>query len=148
MGSNWPTNHLDPIMIRSTLGPHWAKSSVSQCQRVFPARHVLRSTSPASASSFFESRSPLYLGQWYESIDSLSLEPGDRITSLVFWQTQEMDAVRAQPQRENFGRIAGIAIQKTGSEPRRLDVCQQDKIDLLSYSFRENAYEHLVGYAP
>lgn len=93
---------------------------------------------------FFSSTNPIFVGQWYNEIDSLDLEPGDRITGLTFWQTQETPSDAAARRRENTGRVAGIRIIKSGSEPKQLEVCLLQKGDLLKFSFYESLFEDLV----
>jgi hypothetical protein len=91
------------------------------------------------------STAPIYVGQWYEELESLEFAPGDRVTGLTFWQTQETPYGAAQIQRENAGRVSGVRIERTGSEPRHLEICLSEKSELLVYSFHENNYEELVS---
>lgn len=93
---------------------------------------------------FFSSATPVYVGQWFDEVDSLQFDPGDRIVGLTFWQTQETKSNVATMQRENAGKIAGLGITKTGFKRRRLEVCLRNKEDLLEYSFYENTLEDLV----
>ena len=74
----------------------------------------------------------------------MNFGPGDRITGLTFWQIQETPANKAQAQRENAGRIAGLRISKTGIEVKHFEICLGDKKQLLEYSFEGNVFEDLV----
>lgn len=91
------------------------------------------------------STAPVYVGQWYEELETMAFAPGDRVTGLTFWQTQETPDGAAQIQRENAGRISGVRIERTGSEPTHLEVCLSEKSELLVYSFHENIYEEFVS---
>lgn len=95
---------------------------------------------------FLSPAAPVYVGQWFEEIESLQFKPGDRIASLTFWQTQESAPGHYTGMiSENAGRIAGIKIVKAGSEAKQLEVCLGDKEHLLEFSWQENIYEELVG---
>jgi hypothetical protein len=97
---------------------------------------------------FFSPAAPVYVGQWFEEIESFRFKPGDRIVSLTFWQTQETAPGHGTTMlRENAGKIAGIRIVKVGSEATQLEVCLGHKEHLLEFSWHENLYEELVGVA-
>jgi hypothetical protein len=94
---------------------------------------------------FFHSDIPVYVRQWFKEIAALNFDPGERITGFTFWQTQETPGDKAQMQRENAGRIAGLRVSKAGTNSKYLEICLQDKSQLLEYSFTENVFEDLVG---
>uniref|UniRef100_A0A0D2XFZ2 Uncharacterized protein n=1 Tax=Fusarium oxysporum (strain Fo5176) TaxID=660025 RepID=A0A0D2XFZ2_FUSOF len=91
---------------------------------------------------FWDSAHPVYIGQWYCEVGYLSLKQGERICSFTFWQQQE--SLPGNNSRENAGRITGIKITKTGLGQKNMEVVLGDKQEMLSYSFVENPYEHLV----
>ncbi|KAF4953028.1 hypothetical protein FGADI_6298 [Fusarium gaditjirri] len=94
---------------------------------------------------FWDSAHPVYIGQWYCEVGYLSLNQGERICSFTFWQQQE--SLPGNNSRENVGRITGIKITKAGLGQKGLEVVLGDKQQMLSYSFTENPYEHLIGLA-
>ncbi|EWY87857.1 hypothetical protein FOYG_09241 [Fusarium oxysporum NRRL 32931] len=92
---------------------------------------------------FWDSAHPVYIGQWYCEVGYLSLKQGERICSFTFWQQQE--SLPGNNSRENAGRTTGIKITKTGLGQKDMEVVLGDKQEMLSYSFVENPYEHLMG---
>ncbi|KAH7478393.1 hypothetical protein FOMA001_g9274 [Fusarium oxysporum f. sp. matthiolae] len=92
---------------------------------------------------FWDSAHPVYIGQWYCEVGYLSLKQGESICSFTFWQQQE--SLPGNNSRENAGRITGIKITKTGLGQKDMEVVLGDKQEMLSYSFVENPYEHLMG---
>ncbi|KAM0429261.1 hypothetical protein ACHAPT_006475 [Fusarium lateritium] len=94
---------------------------------------------------FWDSNVPVYVGQWFHEVDSLSLAPGERIAGFTFLQTQESDP--NSELRNNIGRITGVKICKTGLEHKEVEISFGRKDDMLEYSFVENLYEELDGLA-
>lgn len=92
----------------------------------------------------------MYVGQWYTEVATLHLKPGERVSELSFSQTQDTTWNIAHFQRENSGKVVGVKVTTTTASqdrgtPRIFELYLQDKQGLLTFSFRENAYEDLVS---
>ena len=92
---------------------------------------------------FWNSKVPVYLGQWFHEVRSLPVGRGERITGFTFWQAQESNPNNAE--LENSGRITGITISKLVLGHQESAFRFGGKDDMLVYSFRANPYETLVG---
>ena len=93
---------------------------------------------------FFESAVPVYVGQWFREIAVLDFERGERITGLTFWLSQETESEF----REIEGVVGGLRIERHGSRRKRFELCLGDVNTMHALSWRENAYEKLVGISP
>ncbi|RSL49429.1 hypothetical protein CEP54_012455 [Fusarium duplospermum] len=94
---------------------------------------------------FWDSEVPVYVGQWFQQVGTLSLEPDERITSFTFWQAQESHP--SNDKGENNGRITGVQIRTIGSGKKQGGIRVGGGKDMLVYSFAENSYEKLRGLA-
>lgn len=95
---------------------------------------------------FYRSNTPVHIGQWFEEVANTCFEPGGIISSLTFWQTQEICSARGTVQRENTGKLAGIRIAwTTSSGPRHFEFRPAHDEALLSFSYTENPFEEMVG---
>ncbi|WAO84949.1 F-box domain-containing protein [Fusarium falciforme] len=94
---------------------------------------------------FWDSKVPVYVGQWFHEVSSLCVERGERITGFTFWQAQESHPNDAD--FDNSGRITGIRISKLTLGHKEIAFHFGGKDDILVYSFVENSYERLSGLA-
>ncbi|KAI8689596.1 F-box domain-containing protein [Fusarium sp. Ph1] len=94
---------------------------------------------------FWDSKVPVYVGQWFHEVRSLCVERGERITGFTFWQAQESHPNNAD--FDNSGRITGIKISKVTLGRKEIAFRFGGKDDMLVYSFLENSYERLSGLA-
>ncbi|RSL87389.1 hypothetical protein CEP52_015543 [Fusarium oligoseptatum] len=94
---------------------------------------------------FWDSKVPVYVGQWFQQVGTLSLEPDERIASFTFWQSQESHP--NNDEGENSGRITGVQICTVGSGGKQGGIYVGGGKHMLVYSFAENPYEKLSGLA-
>lgn len=91
---------------------------------------------------FWDSKVPVYVGQWFHEVRSLCVERGERVVGFTFWQAQESYPNNAD--FDNSGRITGISISKLTLGRKEITFHYGGKDDMLVYSFLENPYEILV----
>ncbi|EEU40663.1 uncharacterized protein NECHADRAFT_76034 [Fusarium vanettenii 77-13-4] len=94
---------------------------------------------------FWDSKVPVYVGQWFHEVRSLPVGRRERITGFTFWQAQESHPNNAE--LENSGRITGIKISKLTHGHQEIAYSFGGKDDMLVYSFLANSYETLTGLA-
>jgi hypothetical protein len=87
---------------------------------------------------YSDSALPVIVGQWFEELDSLTLEPDDRLVSMTTWH----DCIDAH-KRVKFGPVTKIHLSTAkGYTKELLDQPTQNHV-CLSYS--EGPYERFVS---
>ncbi|KAI8723142.1 hypothetical protein NCS52_00169300 [Fusarium sp. LHS14.1] len=94
---------------------------------------------------FWDSELPVYVGQWFKQVGTLSLEVDERIANFTFWQAQESHP--DNDKGENSGRITGVQIRTVGIGQKQGGIRVGGGKHMLVYSFAEKPYEKLHGLA-
>ncbi|KAF9776946.1 hypothetical protein IL306_004800 [Fusarium sp. DS 682] len=109
-----------------------------------------RTRKPNNISGFcfeyLDGRSPVYVGQWYQEIAHLDLDPGDRITSFTFWEELEDFPDMPSPLYARNGKYSGVRIEKSGAGPNAVELHPGEQGDIQESTFAENYFERLDGF--
>ena len=139
----WSPDDTFPVLTRKVHLQNIRRIRVSS-----GALHRIRGPNHLSGLcfEFRDQPCPVYLGQWFQEVASFDIAEGERITGFTFWQTQELRPEGPVPFLQgNPGQLAGIKIEKTGQEPKSLEVCLTEKAVLMRYAFAENPWQQLVS---
>lgn len=139
----WSPDDSFPTLNRTVALANVRKIRVSSgaAERIRGPSHV-----SGLCFEFHDETAPVYLGQWFREVASLDIAAEEKITGFTFWQTQELRPEGPVPHLQgNPGQLAGIQIDKTGEEPRSLEVCLMEKAGLMRYAYADNRWQDLVG---
>lgn len=93
--------------------------------------------------SFWNEDPPIYVGQWFQEVASIELQPDDRITALRFWQSREISS--GNNSQTEKGRVTGVEIDTAGTDAKCLQYRLGDGTDVPTCAFTETTSEELVS---
>ncbi|KAK5662624.1 hypothetical protein OQA88_8538 [Cercophora sp. LCS_1] len=90
---------------------------------------------------FWDTEEPLFLGQWFKEVDSISLDRDERITNLSVWHSRNVRHSRAT--MSLYGKARGFHVITSKGQSLTVRMDNTDK--RLRLSFREKPGEELAG---